>query len=279
MMHTITAEQIAAFASHLRERELAAGTIENYLRHVRAFAAFLAGLAPTKELVAKWRDHLQKDHTAETVNGMLVSLNRFFQFAGREDCMIKLLRVQRKAYRDESRELTREEYLRLLDAANKAGKMRLALLMETICGMGLRVSELRFITVEAVAAPEAEVRMKGKVRRIIIPGKLAKKLLKYAGKNKITSGPIFVTATRKPLSRRQIWAEMKRLCKAAGVKATKVFPHNLRHLFAQAFYRASHDIAHLADVLGHSSIDTTRIYLISTGNEHRRQIEALGLVV
>ena len=278
-MERITAETVAAFEAHLRERELAAGTVENYLRHVRAFAAFLGGLAPTKELVAKWREYLQTNHSAETVNGMLVSINSFFKFTGREDCASKLLRVQRKAYRDAARELTQEEYRRLLDAANRLGKMRLALLMETICGMGLRVSELRFITVEAARAREAEVSMKGKVRRIIIPGKLAKKLLKYAKKNKITSGPIFVTASGNPHSRRQIWAEMKRLCKAAGVKATKVFPHNLRHLFAQAFYRASHDIAHLADVLGHSSIDTTRIYLISTGDEHRQQIEALGLVV
>lgn len=278
-MGIITAEIIAAFDGHLRERELAAGTVENYLRHVRAFAAFLAGLVPTRELVAQWRKHLQADHSVETVNGMLVSLNSFFHFSGLEECVTKLLRVQHKAYRDESRELTREEYLRLLDAANKAGKARLALLMETICGMGLRVSEVRFITVEAAQAREAEVSLKGKVRRIIIPGKLAKKLLKYAKKNKITSGPIFVTAKGKSLSRRQIWAEMKKLCKVAGVEPAKVFPHNLRHLFAQAFYRASHDIAHLADVLGHSSINTTRIYLISTGDEHRRQIEALGLVV
>ena len=278
-MEIITAELIAAFAQHLRERELAAGTADNYLRHVRAFAAFLAGQAPTKELVGQWREYLQTNHSGETVNGMLVSLNSFFKFTGQEDCTVKLLRVQRKAYRDARRELTQEEYRRLLDAANRLGKARLALLMETICGMGLRVSELRFITVEAVAAREAEVRMKGKVRRIIIPGKLAKKLLKYAKKNKITSGPIFVTATGKPLSRRQIWAEMKRLCKEAGVEATKAFPHNLRHLFARAFYRVNKDIAHLADVLGHSSIDTTRIYLMSTGNEHRRQIEALGLVV
>ena len=277
-MEIITAEIIDAFAQHLRNRELAPGTIENYLRHVRAFIVYLDGLVPTKELVAEWRKDLLTNHTAETVNGMLVSLNSFFHFIGREDCVVKLLRVQHKAYRDESRELTQEEYRRLLDAANRMGKERLALMMETICGIGLRVSELRYITVEAARAREAEISMKGKVRRIIIPDKLAKKLLKYAKKNKITSGPIFLTATGRPLSRRQIWAEMKALCKAAGVESTKVFPHNLRHLFARTFYRVSHDIAHLADVLGHSSINTTRIYLISTGDEHRRQLERLGLV-
>ena len=274
-MQTITKEQIDAFASHLREAELAVGTIENYTRHVRAFAAFAGSRALSRELAAGWKERLQSSgYTTETVNGMLVSLNSFLCFVGREDCKVKQLRVQRKAFRDESRELTREEYERLLASA----KPRLALLMETICGTGIRVSEVKYITVEAARARETEISMKGKTRRIMLPGKLAKKLLKYARQNKITSGPVFVTGSGKPLSRRQIWAEMKALCKAAGVESTKVFPHNLRHLFARTFYRVSHDIAHLADLLGHSSINTTRIYLISTGDEHRRQLERLGLV-
>ena len=271
-------EHVAAFAAYLRDRDLMPGTIENYLRCVRAFTDWAHGTA-TKELVAAWKGRLCAQYTIESVNGILVALNCFLRSIGRQDCVCHLLRVQHKAYRDARRELSQGEYHRLLNTANSLGKVRLALLMETLCGMGLRVSELRYITVEAVRAREAEVRMKGKVRRIIIPGKLAKKLLKYAKKNKIISGPIFITARGNPLSRRQIWAEMKKLCKAAGVEPTKVFPHNLRHLFARTFYRVSHDIAHLADVLGHSSIDTTRIYLISTGDEHRRQIEALGLVV
>ena len=270
-------EDVAAFAAYLRGRDLMPGTIENYLRCVRTFTDWAHGTV-TKESVTAWKRRLCVRYTTETVNGMLVALNRFLRFIGRGDCVCRLLRVQRKAYRDARRELSQGEYRRLLDTANSLGKVRLALLMETLCGMGLRVSELRFITVEAATAREVQVSLKGKVRRIIIPGKLAKKLLRYAHKNKIISGPIFLTARGNPLSRRQIWAEMKKLCAAAGVESTKVFPHNLRHLFARTFYRVSHDIAHLADVLGHSSINTTRIYLISTGEEHRRQLESLGLI-
>ena len=276
-MGTITKEQIDAFVAQLREAELAAGTIENYTRHVRAFAAFADNRELSRELVAGWKEHLQSSgYKTETVNGILISLNSFFKFTGRGDCMVKLLRVQRKSFRDESRELTRDEYNRLLAAA--ASKPRLALLMETICATGIRVSELRYITVEAARQGAAEISLKGKVRRILIPGKLGRKLLKYAGKNKIASGAIFVTGSGKCISRRQVWGEMKALCAAAGVEKSKVFPHNLRHLFARMFYQKSRDVVHLADVLGHRSINTTRIYLISTGAEHRRQMEALGLV-
>ena len=279
-METINRGMIAAFESHLRDRDLAFGTIENYVRHVRAFADFAGGRECSREMAAMWKDALQaRGYTAATVNGMLVALCSFFRFAGWKDCAgTKLLRIQRRAFRDAERELTREEYDRLLAAAAAQGKPRLALAMETICGTGIRVSELRYVTVEAARRGEAEIRMKGKIRRILLPGRLGRKLLKYARKCKITSGPIFVTGSGKCISRRQIWAEMKALCKASGVAPSKVFPHNLRHLFARIFYKASRDIAHLADVLGHSSIDTTRIYLISTGDEHRRQLESLDLV-
>ena len=278
-MQQITVEQLAAFEAHLRAAELAGGTIANYLRHVRAFAAFADGREVDREMAAAWREQLRAlGRTVETINGMLVSLNCFFAFAGWHDCKVKLLRVQRRAFRDEGRELTREEYDRLLATAEESGKTRLALLMETICGTGIRVSEVKYITVEAAERREAEISLKGKLRRILIPGKLAKKLLKYAKKQKITSGAIFVTRGGTPMCRHQIWAEMKAICKKAGVEATKVFPHNLRHLFARTFYKISHDIAHLADVLGHSSIETTRIYLISTGAEHRRQLERMRLI-
>ncbi|MDE7042167.1 MAG: tyrosine-type recombinase/integrase [Oscillospiraceae bacterium] len=209
---------------------------------------------------------------------MLSAVNRLLKFLGREECRVRSLRIQRRTFREQSRELTRGEYQRLLDAAAGLGRERLALLMETICATGIRVSEVQYITVEAARAGRTEIRLKGKIRTILLPSKLCRKLLKYARKQKTASGEIFLTRSGAPVSRRQIWREMKALCKEAGVEASKVFPHNLRHLFATAFYRACRDIVKLADVLGHSSIDTTRIYLITTGAEHARQMEKLGLV-
>ena len=205
-------------------------------------------------------------------------MNKFLKFLDRKECCVKYLRIQRRLFRGTDRELTRADYIRLLETANDMGKTRLALLMETICATGVRVSEVRYITVEAVREGRAEISLKGKVRTILIPGKLCRKLQKYAKKQKIVSGEIFLTRNGKGLSRRQIWAEMKGLCVRADVAFSKVFPHNLRHLFAQAFYRVCRDVVKLADVLGHSSIETTRIYLISTGEEHARQLERLGLV-
>ena len=194
------------------------------------------------------------------------------------ECRAKYLKIQRKMFRSPEKELTKTEYLRLLETADALGKARLGLLIETICATGIRVSEVKYITVEAVRAGCTDIALKGKIRTILLPRKLCRKLQKYAKKQKITSGEIFLTKSGKGVSRRQIWAEMKALCKKAGVIATKVFPHNLRHLFARTFYRACRDVAKLADVLGHSSIETTRIYLISTGIEHAQQIERLGLI-
>ena len=275
----ITAQRVNEFANHLRAEERSAGTIENYVRHIRAFAAWLAGGAVTKEAAAGWKAHLMSaGYAAATINAMLGSLNRFLAFMDWREYQVKTLRLQRRLFRDDSRELTRAEYDRLLAAAHAQGRERMALLMETICATGIRVSEVRYLTVEAVQKGRAEIALKGKFRTILIPGKLRKKLLKYARKNKTVSGEIFLTRNGKPMSRKQIWAEMKALCKAAGVAASKVFPHNLRHLFARTFYRVCRDVAKLADVLGHSSIETTRIYLISTGAEHEKQLERLGLV-
>ena len=276
---TISPEHIAAYAQHLRAEERAPGTMEKYLRDVRTFAAWLDGRPVTKETAAGWKEHLIAENYAPvTVNSMLSSINALFRFAGWDDCKVKFLKIQRKLFRDQSRELTREEYERLLAAAHALGRERLALLMETVCASGIRVSEVRYITVEAARAGRAQISLKGKIRTILLPGKLCRKLLKYAKKQKTVSGEIFLTRNGKPLTRRQIWAEMKALCKYAGVEPSKVFPHNLRHLFATAFYRACRDIAKLADVLGHSSIETTRIYLLSTGAEHQRQLDRLGLV-
>ena len=274
----ITNESLSEYEAYLRAEERSAGTIDKYLRDMRAFAAWRGERQLTKELAAEWKEHLLRDHAPVTINSMLSALNSFLRFAGREDCRVKFLKVQRKLFRESSKELTRRDYDRLLDDAQASGQERLALLMETICATGIRVSEVKFITVEALGRGRADVALKGKIRTILLPGKLCRKLLKYAKKKKIVSGGIFLTGNGTPLSRKQIWTEMKRLCQKAGVEATKVFPHNLRHLFARVFYKASRDVAKLADVLGHSSIETTRIYLISTGAEHARQLDRLDLV-
>ena len=275
----LTAAQIARYARALRTEERAPATIEKYLRDVRSFAAWLEGRPVSKELAARWKEGLLGSGLAPaTVNAKLSALNGLFRFLGWEDCRVRFLKLQRRAFRDPARDLTREEYGRLLETANRQGRGRLALLLETICAAGLRVSEVRCITAEAVLAGRAEIRLKGKIRTILLPGKLCRKLLKYAKKQKIASGEIFLTRSGKAISRRQIWHEVKALCGEAKVEPSKVFPHNLRHLFAAIFYRATRDIVKLADVLGHSSINTTRIYLLSTGEEHVRQLDRMGLV-
>ena len=275
----LTAERIAAYGRYLKQEERTPATLEKYLRDVWAFALWLDGEAVTKEAVTGWKERLQMERRApSTVNAALSALNGLFRFLGWEGCRARFVKVQRRLFRDPARELTRPDYDRLIATTRELGKERLALVMETICATGVRVSELRYLTVEAVQRGRAEISLKGKVRVILIPTKLARKLLKYAKKNKTASGEIFLTGNGTSLSRRQIWAEMKRLCVRAGVEPSRVFPHNLRHLFATAYYRAYRDIAKLADVLGHSSIETTRIYLLTSGAEHQRQLDRLGLV-
>ena len=275
----ISQQEQERFFACLQAEDRSGSTIDKYRRDVRRFAAWLGGRAVTRELAAAWRDGLLEQGCAPvTVNSMISAVNRLLKFLGKGDCLIRFLRVQRRAFREQRRELTREEYRRLLDAAQAHGRHRLALLMETICATGIRVSEVRSITVEAARLGRAEISLKGKIRTILLPAKLCRKLLKYARAQKTASGEIFLTRSGKPVSRRQIWREMKELCALAGVEASKVFPHNLRHLFATVFYRACRDIVKLADVLGHSSINTTRLYLLTTGAEHARQLEKLGLV-
>lgn len=277
--HYLRGQDVQQFSAHLRKAEYAAGSIEKYLRDLEAFQNWLAGRPVTQEEVSAWKERLRHEGCrAETVNAKLSALNCFFAFRGWRELRVRYFRVQRRFFRSTERELTKAEYERLLSAAEGQGKMRLSLLMETICATGIRVSEVKYITVEAVGKERAEISLKGKIRTILLPGKLCRKLEKYAKKQKITSGEIFLTRSGKGLSRRQIWAEMKALCNLAGVAASKVFPHNLRHLFARTFYRCCRDVAKLADVLGHSSIETTRIYLISTGVEHARELERLGLI-
>ena len=207
-------------------------------------------------------------YSPATINSMLVAVNRFFDCMGWQDCRVKTLKIQRRLFRQENRNLSKEEYIKLINTACQRGMERLALLMETICATGIRVSEVQYITVEAARQGRTEISLKGKIRTILLPGKLCRKLLKYARKQKTVSGEIFLTRNGTGLSRKQIWAEMKALCRFAGVEASKVFPHNLRHLFAQTFYRVTHDVAKLADLLGHSSVDTTRIYTMESGDGH-----------
>lgn len=279
MNYILTENQIADYREYLRHEERSQNTIEKYLHDIRSFYVWLEGQAVTKERISGWKEYLSANgRAAVTVNGCLAALHSFFAFMGWEGLRVRYLKIQRQVFRDASRELTREEFARLVQTAKDQNNRRLALLLETICATGIRVSEVKYITAEAVARGRTDIALKGKIRTILIPGKLARKLQKYAKKQKIASGEIFLTASGKGLSRRQIWAEMKRVCKAAGVDASKVFPHNLRHLFARTFYKACRDIVRLADVLGHSSIDTTRIYLITTSTEYARQLDRLGLI-
>ena len=278
--HTLLEEDLFRVSRQLHDLEYAPGSIEKYLRDLTAFQHWLAGRTVTQREIAAWKEYLHSlGCRSETVNTKLSALNRFFAFQGWSGLRARYYRIQRRFFRSTEREMTREDYGRLLSTAEGMGKTRLALLMETICATGIRVSEVKYITLEALRAGRAEISLKGKVRTILIPGKLCRKLERYAKKQNIATGEIFLTRRGKGLSRRQIWAEMKALCARAGVAASKVFPHNLRHLFARTFYRASRDVAQLADVLGHSSIETTRIYLLSTGANHTRQLERLGLIL
>lgn len=276
----ITSQQIEAYTQYLRAEEKSTATMEKYLRGVRAFASWLDGREVTKELATNWKAHLvSQNYAPTTVNAMLSALNSLLEFLGLRECRVRFLKIQRRLFRDADRELTKDDYQRLLNTARNLGRERLGLLVETIGATGIRVSEVRYITVEAVRQGKAEIALKSKIRTILLPGKLCRKLLKYAKKQKTASGAIFRTKSGKEIGRRQIWAELKGLCKHAGVEPGKVFSHNLRHLFATVFYRACRDIAKLADLLGHSSIETTRIYLIASGTEHRRELDRLGLVL
>ena len=276
----LTDKHIAAFAVYLRDEEKSRNTIEKYIRDVRAFIAFTNGTEITKEIVIAYKNKLlSENYAARSVNSMLASINSLLSFLGWANLKVKSIKLQRQIYCPEEKELTKAEYLRLVNTAKQAGNERLNLLIQTICGTGIRVSELQYITVEAVKCGEAVVSLKGKTRSVFIVRELQKKLLRYAAEKKITSGVIFITRNGNPMSRTHIWREMKSLCEQAKVSSQKVFPHNLRHLFARTFYGIEKDIAKLADILGHSSIDTTRIYIITTGNEHRRRMENMRLVI
>ncbi len=275
----ITSKMISNFELELRNDEKSSNTIEKYLRDIRCFLEFVNGRLVEKALVLEYKAYLEKEYALSSANSMLAAINSFFKFVGWYDCCVKQFKVQRKTYCSEESELTKQEYIALVKAAEHKKNERLSLLIQAICGTGIRVSELEFITVEAVKRGEAVVSCKGKSRKVFIVKDLCKKLQRYAKEHNINSGAIFITKTGKPMNRSNIWREMKSLCEQAGVNPNKVFPHNLRHLFARTFYGIEKDIAKLADILGHTSINTTRIYIITTGAEHRRKLENMRLII
>ena len=275
----VTAKAIAEFKEHLILEERSEITIEKYIRDVKAFTAYTQTTSVTKETVIAYKKHLQENYAARSVNSMLASINSLFAFLGWHDLKVKSLKLQQQVFCPEEKELSKAEYTRLCRTAERKHNERLNLILQTICGTGIRVSELQYITVEAVKHGEAVVNCKAKTRSVFIVKELKQKLLRYAAEQGIKSGMIFVTRTGKPISRTNIWREMKALCDEAQVNPQKVFPHNLRHLFARVFYGIEKDIAKLADILGHSSINTTRIYIISTGTEHRQRMENMRLII
>lgn len=275
----ITFEEKELFKKYLAENERSNATISKYMHDICCFEAFADGKEITKQLVLDYKNSLNNKYEISSANSMLAAINAFFRFLGWDYCVVKQFHMQKKAYCDESKELTRKEYERLLKTAFEKGNMRLYLLLQTICGTGIRVSELHYFTVEAIRKGKVVIICKGKTRTIFIVSKLKEKLLKYAKHCKIEDGVIFKTRSGKAMNRSNIWREMKKLCAEAGVQAKKVFPHNLRHLFARAFYEIEKDLSKLADLLGHSSIETTRIYIISTGAEHRKKMENMRLII
>lgn len=276
---TLNVSKLQKFALYLKEEEKSAATMEKYVRDVRFFSAFIGQEKIDKEKVLAYKRKLGENYAVASANSMIAALNSFFRFCGWHDLCVKQFKIQRQMYCSEEKELTRAEYIRLLKASNTRGNERLSLIIQTICSTGIRVSELQYITVEAIQKGEAFVHCKGKNRRIFIVSGLKKKLLCYAKLQNIRKGMIFVTKSGKAISRSNVWKEMKSLCKDADVAQSKVFPHNLRHLFARTFYSMEKDIAKLADILGHTSINTTRIYIITTGAEHKRKMEHMHLIL
>ena len=275
----VTAALIERYLKHLREQERSAATLQKYAHDLKELCAYLQDAQLTKAALIAWKEQLIGKYAPATVNSMLTAANGYLRFYGWGNLTVKQLKVQKSLFADESKELTREEYAHLVQAAQRKDNERLALVIQTICATGIRVSELQYITVQAVRAGRAEIANKGKHRIVFLPAKLCRLLGKYLQKQKITAGAVFVTRTGKPLDRSNIWREMKALCESAGVEQGKVFPHSLRHLFARTYYSLEKDLSRLADILGHSSVSTTRIYTAESGHVHARQLERLGLII
>ena len=280
MKHIISLESMEKFEEKMWENERSKATVEKYLRDIRTFITFVGGECMIdKDTVIAYKAYLLEKYAPASVNSMLAAINSFFKENGWYDCVVKAIKIQKEAFRSGKKELAREEYYRLLQAAKRQENQRLYMLIQTICSTGIRVSELEYITVEALHTRRAVVSLKGKTRTVILPMELCRELKQYVKGRDIRSGAIFVTRNGKPMNRSNIWKEMKELCKSAGVDREKVFPHNLRHLFACTYYQLNKDITHLADILGHSNINTTRIYTLVSGEEQEKQISMLGLVV
>ena len=277
-MKQINRARIEAFHTYLINEEKAAATISKYLRDVNAFSVWLGERELTKQAVLQYKERLTEDHAPASVNSVLSSLNCFFQCNAWYGLRVKNLKIQRQIFTSEEKELSKTEYEKLLIAAKNGRNERLYLMMQTICSTGIRVSEVRFITAEAVARGVAEICCKGKQRRVFLPRTLCIMLKGFLKRQKRKSGAVFLTKKGNPPDRSNIWSDMKKLCKTAGVSEKKVFPHNLRHLFARTYYSLQKDVVRLADILGHSSINTTRIYTMETGELHRKQIQRLGLL-
>lgn len=277
-MRKITETIIRKFEAYLTDEEKSPATLEKYIRDVSAFAAWCDGRDICKGLVMEYKRGLTERYAPASVNSILSSLNSFFGYLEWYDCKVKTLRIQRQLFSGEDRLLSKAEYERLLTVAKKKGNQKLYLLMQTICSTGIRVSELKYITIETLQKRKATINMKGKSRVIILPDPLCRTLLAYAKKQRLTRGAVFVSRTGKPMNRSNIWRLMKNLCESANVKKEKVFPHALRHLFARTYYSLQKDVVRLADILGHTSVNTTRIYTMETGEVHRKQIEKLGLL-
>lgn len=284
---TITPENLKEFSDWLFVRERSRGTIEKYVRDVKKFSGWLRDFCAENPEIKdlsripyqEWKNILLTEgYAPRTINSMISSLNTYLMFRGYSNIKIHFLRIQKSIFRDPAEELTEEDYRALIRAAEESGRICLANLIECMGSTGIRVSEVKYITVEALNCGQANIYLKGKARTILLPDKLCEKLKKFAAEQGITGGPVFCTDSGSPLSRVRIWREMKSLCEKAGVEPTKVFPHNLRHLFASVFYRLNHDIVKLADLMGHSCVETTRIYLKTTGREHIQEMEKMNLL-
>ena len=277
-MYEFTKHTIENYKNHLIEEEKSTATIEKYIRDINAFAEWINGREITKSLVLEYKNTLIGQYAPASVNSVLSSLNGYFDYIERYDLRVKNLKVQRQIFCKSEKELTKSEYERLLKAAKSKKNERLYLIMQTICATGIRVSELKYVDVNSVMTGQAQVRLKGKIRIVIMPRELCALLKKYIKEKHITSGSVFVTRKGQPVDRHSIWKSMKQLCESAGVSKDKVFPHNLRHLFARTYYSLQKDIVRLADILGHSNVNTTRIYTIENGDTHRKQMQRMGLV-
>ena len=275
----VTIQLIEKYINHLMEEEKSVATLKKYRHDLNELHNYLQGMLLTKSILIEWKKYLIEKYAPSTVNSMLITVNGYLRFFSWHDLSMKLLKIQKPLFSDENKELTREEYARLVMTASKRSNARLSLILQTICATGIRVSELKFITIEAVQTGRTEISNKGKRRVSFLPQQLRKLLRKYAQKHGKISGPVFTTRTGKPLDRSNIWRDMKALCTEAKVAPEKVFPHNLRHLFARTFYSLERDLSRLADILGHSSIVTTRIYTAESGTIHARQMGRLGLVI